>query len=93
MNAADNPDLVDVEVRFGPGRSQKAYRFSVPDGSTSGVPHANYTYEDTVTVPFEVWVVLADPPVHLTVSFRDNNNDAVLNVVEDFGECIEYIFM
>jgi len=92
VNAADNPDLVDVEVKFGPGRSQKAYRFSVPDGSTSGVPHANYTYEDTVTVPFEVWDILADPPVQLTVSFRDNKNDGVFNIVQDFGESREYIF-
>ena len=26
-----NPDFDDIEIRFGPGKTQKAYRFSVPE--------------------------------------------------------------
>ncbi len=47
----------NVELRFGPGKSQKAHRFTVPPGSTSGVPSASYTYANYVDVPFEVWEV------------------------------------
>ena len=89
---SSSPDLIDVEIRFGPGKSQKAYRFSVPEGSTSGVSHANYTYQDFVDVPFEVWNISADPPEQITVSFRDNKNDGTFNIIEDFGESREYIF-
>ena len=89
---ADSPDLVDVEIRFGPGKSQKAYRFSVPEGSTSGVSHANYTYQDAVEVPFEVWNISADPPEQITVSFRDNKNDGNFNITTEYGESREYIF-
>ena len=89
---SDNPDLVNVEIRFGPGKRQNAYRFSVPDGSTSGVPHANYNYEGTVEVPFEVWNTSADPEQQLTVSFRDNKNDGEFNIIEEYGESREYIF-
>ena len=89
---ADSPDLVDVEIRFGPGKSQKAYRFSVPEGSTSGVSHANYTYQDAVEVPFEVWNISADPPEQITVSFRDNKNDGSFNITTEYGESREYIF-
>ena len=89
---SSSPDLIDVEIRFGPGKSQKAYRFSVPEGSTSGVSHANYTYQDFVDVPFEVWNISADPPEQITVSFRDNKNDGTFNIIEDYGESREYIF-
>ena len=89
---SDNPDLVNVEIRFGPGKRQNAYRFSVPEGSTSGVAHANYKYEGTVEVPFEVWNTTADPEQQLTVSFRDNKNDGEFNIVEEYGESREYIF-
>ena len=89
---SDNPDLIDVEVRFGPGKRQKAYRFSVPEGSTSGVPHNQYTYEGTVEVPFEVWNISADPEEQITVSFRDNKNDGEFNLEAELGESREYIF-
>ena len=89
---ADSPDLVDVEIRFGPGKSQKAYRFSVPEGSTSGVSHANYTYQDAVEVPFEVWNISSEPPEQITVSFRDNKNDGSFNITTEYGESREYIF-
>ena len=69
-----------------------AYRFSVPEGSTSGVSHANYTYQDVVEVPFEVWNISADPPEQITVSFRDNKNDGSFNITTEYGESREYIF-
>ena len=72
--------------------NKKAYRFSVPEGSTSGVSHANYTYQDAVEVPFEVWNISADPPEQITVSFRDNKNDGSFNIITEYGESREYIF-
>ncbi len=89
---SENPQIVDVEIRFGTNKTQKAYRFSVPEGSTFGVPHADYTYQDVVEVPFEVWNISADPEEQLTVSFRDNNNDGKFNLVSDYTESREYIF-
>ena len=91
-NNSDSPDLVDIEVRFGPGKRQKAYRFSVPEGSTSGVTHDKYNYEGVVEVPFEVWNVSADPEQQLTVSFRDNTNDGEFNLLPAQGDSREYIF-
>ena len=82
QNNADNPDLIDIEIRFGPGKRQKAYRFSVPEGSTSGVTHNLYTYQDVVEVPFQVWNVSASPEEQITVSFRDNKNDGEFNLEE-----------
>jgi len=64
-----------VEVRFGPGKSQKAHQFFVPDGATSGVPASSYTYQDYVTIPFEVWDITAEPDRQLMVSFRDQNKN------------------
>ena len=58
---------VSIEVRFGPGRKQKAHRFLVPE-STSGVPASEYTYQDYVDVPFEVWDVTNN--MQLMISFR-----------------------
>ena len=89
---SDNPDLVDIEVRFGPGKRQKAYRFSVPEGSTSGVAHDKYNYEGVVEVPFEVWNITTSPEQQLTVSFRDNANDGDFNLLAAQGESREYIF-
>ena len=89
---SDNPDLVDIEVRFGPGKRQKAYRFSVPEGSTSGVAHDKYNYEGVVEVPFEVWNISTSPEQQLTVSFRDNANDGDFNLLAAQGESREYIF-
>ena len=92
IDNSDNPDLVDIEVRFGPGKRQKAYRFSVPEGSTSGVAHDKYKYEGVVEVPFEVWNISTDPEQQLTVSFRDNANDGEFNLLAAQGDSREYIF-
>ncbi|MCH8277091.1 MAG: hypothetical protein IIA50_06105, partial [Bacteroidetes bacterium] len=60
-------DFVSVEVRFGPGRSQMAHRFTPPDGP--GIAFSTYPYADYVEVPFEVWDVTNNR--QLIVSFRD----------------------
>lgn len=68
-----------VEVRFGPGRSQKAHRFLVPEGAASGVAAANYTYANYVDVPFEVWDVTNNR--QLMVSFRDQGRDGLFDLI------------
>lgn len=70
---------ISVELRFGPGKTQKAHRFLVPEGATSGVPEANYSYTDYVDVPFEVWDVTNNR--QLMVSFRDQGRDGQFNLI------------
>ncbi|RMF66419.1 MAG: hypothetical protein D6743_06425, partial [Calditrichaeota bacterium] len=84
-------DHVSIEIRFGPGKTQKAHRFTVPDGATSGVPDASYTYQDYVDVPFEVWDI--DNNRQLMVSFRDQLNDGEFEL-RPFNTAFsrEYIF-
>lgn len=89
-------DWVSVEIRFGPGLTQKAHRFTVPDGSTSGVPAANYTYADYVDVPFQVWDITNDR--QLMVSFRDQEKDGAYNLYATTGDTYgtqgrEYLFV
>ena len=89
-------DWVSVEIRFGPGLTQKAHRFTVPDSSTSGVPATNYTYIDYVNVPFQVWDVTNNR--QLMVSFRDQEKDGAYNLYPRTGEVYgklgrEYIYV
>ena len=89
-------DWVSVEIRFGPGITQKAHRFVVPDSATSGVPAANYTYIDYVNVPFQVWDITNNR--QLMVSFRDQEKDGVYNLYKRTAETYgklgrEYIFV
>lgn len=89
-------DWVSVEIRFGAGLSQKAHRFTVPDGSTSGVTPTNYTYADYVDVPFQVWDVTNNR--QLMVSFRDQEKDGAYNLYATTGDTYgtqgrEYIFV
>lgn len=70
-----------VEIRFGPGINQKAHRFLVPDGATSGVPDANYAFQDYVTVPFQVWDISTTPNRQLMVSFRDQDRNGAFNLL------------
>jgi hypothetical protein len=70
---------ISVELRFGPGKTQKAHRFLVPEGATSGVPEANYTYTDYVDIPFEVWDITNNR--QLMVSFRDQGRDGQFNLI------------
>ncbi|MFC2104884.1 T9SS type A sorting domain-containing protein, partial [Bacteroidota bacterium] len=94
--SVEDEDWVSVEIRFGPGISQKAHRFTVPDQSTSGVPYSDYTYQDYIEVPFEVWDISNNK--QLMVSFRDQEQDGVFNLYErtgdDYGELgREYIMV
>ncbi len=77
-------DFVSVEVRFGPDGQggylkQMAHRFHVPDGMGSGVPASDYTYQDYVEVPFQVWDVTNNR--QLMVAFRDQQKDGVFNLL------------
>lgn len=87
----DKFDYVSVELRFGPGKSQKAHRFSAPD--RSGVPPENYVYEEYSDVPFEVWDLTNNRQI--MVSYRDRKNDGQFNLIplnfSDLGR--EYIFI
>jgi len=75
----DPSEFVSIEWRFGPGRSQMAHRFTVPANSGTnadggaGVEAPDYTYQDYVEVPFEVWDI--DNNRQLMVSFRDQQRD------------------
>jgi photosystem II stability/assembly factor-like uncharacterized protein len=80
----DPSEFVSIEWRFGPGVSQKAHRFQVPtDSGTNGdggagVPDEDYTYQDYVEVPFQVWDI--DNNRQLMISFRDQQRDGVFNL-------------
>lgn len=69
--------LTSVEIRFGPGRSQKAHRFTPPDGP--GIDFADYPYAGYVDVPFEVWDIVGNRQLH--VSFRDREGDGAFNLI------------
>lgn len=87
-------DWASVEIRFGTGLSQKAHRFTV-GGVGSGVPAANYIYEDYVDVPFQVWDITNDR--QLMASFRDQEEDDVFNLIardsDDDTKGREYLFV
>ncbi|UCH14841.1 MAG: T9SS type A sorting domain-containing protein [Bacteroidales bacterium] len=88
-------DWVSAEIRFGPGRQQKAHRFTVPEGEGAGVPYEDYTYRDYINVPFEAWDT--ENNRQLMVSFRDQERDGEFNLIErDIDDDIsgrEYIFV
>ena len=71
-------DWASVEIRFGPDKKQKAYRFEVPFQATSGVAASSYLYKDFVEVPFEVWDITNNK--QLSVSFRDQERDGAFNL-------------
>lgn len=101
MSSTDGKNIVatdwaSVEIRFGPGLTQKANRFVVPDSATSGVPAANYTYVDYVDVPFQAWDITNNR--QLMVSFRDQEKDGTYNLYPRTGDAYgklgrEYIFV
>ncbi len=90
FGSAGAGDYTSVEIRFGPGKSQKAHRFLIPEGETSGVSDADYTYQDYVDVPFELWD--SDNDVQLMVSFRDQTRNGVWELAEfDTNTTREYL--
>jgi photosystem II stability/assembly factor-like uncharacterized protein len=84
-------DFTGVEIRFGNGKKQKAHRFTVPPGSTSGVPASSYLYKDYIDVPFEVWDITNNR--QLMVSFRDQTANGKYDLTDDFNISREYIFV
>jgi len=85
-----------VELRFGPGRSQKAHRFTTnPVGAGAGVADADYTFQDYIDIPFEVWDVEANQ--QLMVGFRDQGNNGIWDLVPlpegENAVSREYIFI
>lgn len=78
---ADSPkNLVNVEIRFGAGKSQKAHRHIFGNDPFE-------TYQDLVDVPFEVWDLTNDR--QLMVSFLEEEEDglwALLEIGEEDGE-------
>lgn len=78
-------DMTSVQVRFGPGLSQMAHRFTVPpNGGTvgdggAGISYADYQYADYVRVPFEVWDT--DNNRQLMVSFRDQARNGTWDLI------------
>jgi len=79
--------FVSVELRFGPGMSQKAHRFETPfDGGTdgdggAGIPDEEYEFMNYVEIPFEVWDIENDK--QLMVSFRDQAKDGTWNLISE----------
>ncbi|NMM49346.1 hypothetical protein [Marinigracilibium pacificum] len=71
--------FTSIEIKFGPGISQKAHRFVVPPGSGPGVAKEDYSYVNYVEVPFQVWDV--DNNRQLMVSFRDQQRDGKYNLI------------
>ncbi|MCI0751176.1 MAG: T9SS type A sorting domain-containing protein [Flammeovirgaceae bacterium] len=74
------PEKFSVEVRFGSGQSQKAHRFLVPEGRTSGVADIDYSFQNYVDIPFEVWDITNNK--QLMVSFRDQDRNGSFNLYE-----------
>ncbi len=92
---SENP--VTVELRFGGSNSQKAHRFTIPEGATSAVPINQYTYRNYVDVPFEAWDI--ENNRQLMVSFRDQEANGVFNLnketesTEGFANAREYVYI
>jgi photosystem II stability/assembly factor-like uncharacterized protein len=80
-------DYVSVEIRFGPGISQKAHRFVRVASS------AVLKYKDYISVPFEVWDVTNHR--QLMASFWDWDKDSAFNLVPYVESNVgrEYIFI
>ncbi len=78
-------EVTSIEVRFGPGLTQMAHRFTVsPKGGVNedggaGIDYADYMYSDYVEIPFQVWDT--DGNRQLMVSFRDQANDGEWNLI------------
>ena len=63
---------------------KKAHRFTVPSTGGSngdggaGIPESDYTYQDYIDVPFEVWDI--ENNRQLMVSFRDQEDNGVFDL-------------
>jgi photosystem II stability/assembly factor-like uncharacterized protein len=66
-------ELIDIELRFGDGKKQKAHRHGLGSNPAS-------TFQDYVDVPFIAWDLTNDR--QLMVSFLDSNEDGVWNMTD-----------
>ncbi len=82
----NDSEYVSVEIRFGPGLSQKAHRFSFG-------ANFMYNYLDYVTVPFQVWDVKNNR--QLMASFRDGDSTGTFDLLLYDANNLprEYIFV
>lgn len=74
QNANDRPQA-NVEIRFGPGKTQKAHRFILAPGQIN----YKFEYKDYVEVPFEVWDLTNVRQV--MVSFVDQRGDGAFDLI------------
>ena len=75
-NVLVNTELSDIEIRFGPGKSQKAHIFA----------NNTFVYKDYVDVPFEVWDTKNNK--QLMASFTDVYRNNVYNLGASRGDVI-----
>ena len=84
----NDSEYTSVEIRFGPGKHQKAHRFLF-------FYDFLYPYQDYVDVPFEVWDI--EHNRQLTVSFLDQDNSKTWNprnrASAPGGVSREYVFI
>jgi photosystem II stability/assembly factor-like uncharacterized protein len=82
LNTGADAQKINVELRFGPGLSQKAHRFMVPPNRTNGLVPNDYGYQNYVDVPFQVWDITNNQ--QLMVSFRDQNRNGKFDLVPPY---------
>ncbi len=76
-------DYTNVQVRFGPGRSQKAHRFfSITSGGG---------YQDYIDVPFEVWNTSNNR--QLMISIYDFNRSGQFDLTDPDGDDSQFILI
>ncbi len=75
-NVLINTELTDIEIRFGPDKSQKAHRYL----------NAGYTYQDYIDVPFEVWDITNNK--QLMCGFQDVDRNGVYSMRSSRGDVI-----
>ena len=75
IQGVEDDDFVSVEVRFGPGKWQKAHRFIIGSGGGS------LDYMDYIDVPFEIWDI--DNNIQLMVSFNDIEENGFFDLTDE----------
>lgn len=70
-----------IEIRFDTSNRQKAYRLRRSGGV--GLSYVIQAVNPFVDLPFSVWDISSNPPRQLTVSWRDQNDNAVYDPQND----------
>jgi hypothetical protein len=79
----------DIELRLGPGKSQFGHRFTLPILNEGSLNDADYSYQNYVQIPFEVWDITNNR--QLMVSFRDVNQNGAFDFL--YQNPYEFIFI